>query len=76
MSKVTLGPLVSWTRLILGKSVQQVLDLTLVQASSGAEVAREGYLAVSVVSAALLLEVLLVRILHSLRARVPLGERS
>ena len=72
---MTLGPLVSCSRVVLGRSGQYVLLLTLIQASSCAVLAGEGEeVIVAGASVGLIVEDLLVRTLHSLRERVSFGE--
>ena len=73
VTRMTLGPLVSCSRVILGKSAQNFLDLTLIQASSCAVLTGDEAVSAAGISIGSVVEDLLVRLLHSLSAQVSLG---
>ena len=75
MLKVTLGPLMSCSRVVRGRSGQNVWLLTLIQASSCAVLAGASADVIATgASDGLIVEDLLVRTLHSLREQVSFGE--
>ena len=73
VTRMTLGPLVSCSRVILGKSAQYFLDLTLVHASSCAVLIGDEACSAAGTSIGSIVEDLLVVLLFSLSAQVPFG---